>query len=114
MKKPLIIGAAADLAAKALATAVAVCGMCLTASAEDAYIESYGTGSICLGHFAGPNTKIEVDMEMKEVAFDTQMFGADGGYSASTTVPLFYLYIGNKGDGKPRFSWRYAASDGRD
>ena len=65
------------------AAAVAVCGMGLIASAEDAYIESYGTGSICLGHFAGPNTKIEVDMEMKELVNGTRLFGGYGNHSSS-------------------------------
>lgn len=83
-----------------------------SALAEDAYIESYGTGSICLGHFAGPNTKIEVDLEMKEVASDVSVFGSTGAYSTTTTTPMFRMYIGNPGDGRPRYSWEYTASDG--
>ena len=55
----------------------------LGAVAEDGYIESYGTGSICLGHFAGPNTKSEVDMEMKELVNGTRLFGGYGNHSSS-------------------------------
>ena len=56
MRGLLIIGAAM----------VAVCGMCLTASAEDGYLVSEGDAFICLGHCAGPNTKIAVDLQMTE------------------------------------------------
>ena len=81
-----------------------------SALAEDAYIESYGTGSICLGHFAGPNTKLEVDLELTEILPQSRLFGSLGNHTSS---PLFQLYIGNRGDGKgERFTWECSASDG--
>lgn len=80
------------------------------AFAEDAYIESYGTGSICLGHFAGPNTKLEVDLEMTAILPQARLFGSYGNH---TTTPLFQLYIGYRGDGQgERFSWECSAADG--
>ena len=80
------------------------------AFAEDAYIESYGTGSICLGHFAGPNTKLEVDLEMTEVVSDTRVLGSFGDNS---TRPLFQLYFGKLGGGdtRVRFSWECSSTN---
>lgn len=51
------------------AVAVVACGMCLTVSAEDGYIESKGNSGVCLGHCAGPNTKLEVDFQLTEVEY---------------------------------------------
>ena len=99
MKKLLIM----TCAAAAMAVAVP------TAHAEDAYIESYGTGSICLGHFAGPNTKLEVDFELMEILPQARLFGSSGN---NTTSPLFEIYLGNRGDGQgERFSWECSAVD---
>ena len=99
MKKLLIIGAAA----------VAVCGMCFTASAEDGYIESEGDAFISLGHCAGPNTKIEVDLQMTELELGLCPFGSWGDGSAN---PLFELYISHGGDGVLKYSWEYTGTDG--
>ena len=102
MKQPMMIF---------VATVVAVCGMCLTASAEDAYIESYGTGSICLGHRAGPNTKIEVDLELMEILAQARLFGCNGD---NTSTLKFRLYLGDLGSSDPRqrFSWECSDVDG--
>ena len=90
MKKLMVIGAAADLTAKALAAAVAACGMCLAASAEDGYLESDGDARICLVHFVGPNTKLEVDFQLTEVAAGTRPFGS---YGSNDSVPMFSLIV---------------------
>ena len=55
-----------------VAAAVAVCGMCLTASAEDGYIESHGDAYVSLGHCAGPNTKMEVDFQLPKPRLNTR------------------------------------------
>ena len=98
---------------KRLMTAVVLsCALtgALGAVAEDGYIESYGTGSICLGHFAGPNTKIEVDMEMKELVNGTRLFG---GYGDHSTSPTFFLYFGtiSSSDTRIRYSWDTSSTD---
>ena len=95
MTKQLVIGAAA----------IAVCGMCLTASAEDGYIESEGDAFISLGHCAGPNTKIAVDLQMTELKFNTFPFGS---YGNNKTKDCFELYVSHGGDEIPRFSFEYS------
>ena len=95
MKKLLVIGAAA----------IAVYGMCFTASAEDGYIESEGDAFICLGHCAGPNTKIAVDLQMTELKFSTFPFGS---YGNNKTSGCFELYVSHGGDEIPRFSFEYS------
>ena len=100
MKKLLIIDAAA----------IAVCGMCFTASAEDGYIESEGGAFICLGHCAGPNTKIEVDLQMTELSFSTYPLGSYGNNKDSD---CFEFYVSHGGDEKPRFSFEYSEAGER-
>ena len=94
---------------KICAAAMAACGMCLTASAEDGYIESEGDAFVSLGHCVGPNTKIEVDFQLTEVEFNTKPFGSWGDRS---TIPMFSLYISHVGDNVPRFSWDSTDADG--
>ena len=92
-----------------------VCAAALTfttaAFGEDAYIESYGTGSICLGHRAGPNTKIEVDLELMEILSQARLFGCNGD---NTSTLKFRLYLGDLGSSDPRqrFSWECSDVDG--
>ena len=97
-----------------MTAAVLLCALtgALGVVAEDAYIESYGTGSICLGHFAGPNTKIEVDMEMKELVNGTRLFGGYGNHSSSLS---FFLYFGtiSSTDTRIRYSWDTSDIDGK-
>ena len=92
-----------------VAAAVAVCGMCLTASAEDGYIESEGDAYVSLGHCAGPNTKMEVDFQLTEVELQTKPFGSWGN---NTAIPMFSLYIGDPGNGVLSFSWDGTDSNG--
>ncbi len=99
MKRLLVIGAAA----------VAVCGMCRTASAEDGYIESEGDAYVSLGHCAGPNTKMEVDFQLTEVEYNTKPFGSWGDRAS---IPMFSVYLSHLGDNKQRFSWTYTDLDG--
>ena len=100
MKKLLIIGAAA----------IAVCGMCFTASAEDGYLESEGDAFISLGHCAGPNTKVAVDLQMTELSFNTFPFGS---YGNNKTKDCFELYVSHGGDEIPRFSFEYSEAGTR-
>lgn len=95
MKKLLIIGTAA----------IAVCGVCFTTSAEDGYIESEGDAFISLGHCAGPNTKIAVDLQMTELTFGTYPLGS---YGNNKTSDCFEFYVSHGGDEIPRFSFEYS------
>ena len=100
MKKLLTIGVAA----------IAVCGTCFNASAEAGYIESEGDAFISLGHCAGPNTKIEVDLQMTELTFSTYPLGS---YGNNKTSGCFEFYISHGGDEIPRFSFEYSEAGGR-
>jgi len=59
--------------------AVGIAGMmALSAAAADAYIESSGAQAIDTGYYPNPNTKIEVDFALMDVANTQQrLFGAD-------------------------------------
>ncbi len=98
------LSTAALAGAKVLATAVAACGMCLSASAEDGYLESEGDAFICLSHFAGPNTKLEVDFQLTEVAAGTRPFGC---YGSNSPYPMFSLIVNDSKD----FVWTCSAGD---
>ena len=76
---------------------------------EDGYLESEGDAFISLGHCVGPNTKLEVDFQLTEVALDTKPFGSWGN---NTSIPMFSLYISTRGDGVPRYSWDGTDKDG--
>lgn len=91
--------------ALACAATFAVSAVCLTASAEDGYIESEGDAFISLGHCAGPNTKIAVDLQMTELTFSTYPFGS---YGNNKTSGCFELYVSHGGDEIPRFSFEYS------
>ena len=91
--------------ALACAATLAVSAVYLTASAEDGYIESEGDAFISLGHCAGPNTKIAVDLQMTELTFSTYPFGSYGNNKASG---CFELYVSHSGDEIPRFSFEYS------
>lgn len=83
--------------------------VCLTAYAEDGYIESEGDAHVSLGCSAGPTTKMEVDFQLTEVTLDTKPFGSWGNNS---TIPMFSLYIGNPGNGTKCFSWDCTDANG--
>ena len=98
MRKLLIVGAAA----------VAVLGMRLAAFAEDAYIEnSNGNQYFNTGHFIGPHTRIEIDLQHLEVKGQIRPFGVDGGANASH--PFCELYLGQAVTDGP-LVWSYNAS----
>lgn len=88
----------AIFAAAALTVAPAAFG-------EDGYIESEGDAFISLGHCAGPNTKIAVDLQMTELKFSTYPFGS---YGNNKTSGCFELYVSHGGDEIPRFSFEYS------
>ena len=50
----------------------------LTASAEDAYIESTGAQLINTGYLAKPTTRVDVDFEVVEVVGNARVFGCNG------------------------------------
>ena len=85
------------------------------ASAEDGYLESKGDAFISLGHCAGPNTKIEVDLQMTELTFGTLPFGSYGDALEADEFnhPMFELYISHSGDEIPKFSWECSSSEGK-
>ena len=85
--------------------------VCLTAYAEDGYIESEGDAYVSLGHCAGPNTKMEVDFQLTEVEYDTKPFGSWGD---RLSIPMFSLYISYVSDKTDlRFSWDCTDVDGQ-
>ena len=73
------------------------------------YVESEGDAFISLGHCAGPNTRIEVDMQLTEVKLGTCPFGSWGDGSSN---PLFELYMSHSGDEVLKYSWEYSGADG--
>ena len=77
---------------------------------EDGYVESEGDAFISLGHCAGPNTKIAVDLQMTELSFNTFPFGS---YGNNKTKDCFELYISHGGDEIPRFSFEYSEAGDR-
>ncbi len=87
------------------AATFAASAVCLNACAEDGYIESEGDAFINLGHCAGPNTKIAVDLQMTELKFSTYPFGS---YGNNKTSGCFELYVSHGGDEIPRFSFEYS------
>lgn len=102
---------------KRMAMACAAAAMFATtcAQAEDGYLESEGDAFISLGHCAGPNTKIAVDLQMTELTFGTLPFGSYGDALEADQYnhPMFELYISHTGDEIPRFSWECSSSEGK-
>ena len=80
---------------------------------QTGYVESEGDAFISLGHCAGPNTRIEVDLRIAadEFAFTERPFGSNGNH---TDNPLFDCYISysDATTKEPKFSWEYTAADG--
>lgn len=104
--------------ARVCAAMFVVFAVCLTAYAEDGYIESEGDAYVSLGHCAGPNTKMEVDFQLTEIELQTKPFGSWGD---RLSIPMFSLYInsrcGRKGErqrreGSGRFRRHAAGYDG--
>lgn len=87
-----------------LISAAAALAFSRPASAEDGYIESDGTQYINLGHFIGPNTKIEFDFAMAETPTDdnSRPLGARGGQNCR-------MYFGGNA-GEHRFSFWVAST----
>ena len=99
----------------ALFVSVAMLMFSPAAFGEDGYIESEGDAFVNLGHCAGPNTKIAVDLQMTELKFNTYPFGSYGGSRAtsSNATNTFELYISHGGDEVPRFSFEYSSGYNR-
>ena len=79
--------------ARVCAAMFVVFAVCLTAYAEDGYIESEGDAYVSLGHCAGPNTKMEVDFQLTEIELQTKPFGSWGD---RLSIPMFSLYISTR------------------
>ena len=63
------------------------------AFSEDAYIENTnGNQYFNTGHFIGPHTRIEIDLQLLEITGQIRMFGVDGGDNVSH--PYCELYLG--------------------
>ena len=99
----------------ALFVSVAMLMFSPAAFGEDGYIESEGDAFVNLGHCAGPNTKIAVDLQMTELRFNTYPFGSYGGSRAtsSNATNAFELYVSHGGDEIPRFSFEYSSGNTR-
>ena len=79
-----------------------------TALAEDAYIENTnGDQYFNTGHFIGPHTRIEIDLQLLEVKEQIRPFGVDGRANASH--PFCELYLGQAVTDGP-LVWSYNAS----
>ena len=70
---------------KGLKISVALLALAMhTAFAEDAYIENTnGDQYFNTGHFIGPHTRIEIDLQLLEAKAQIRPFGVDGGANAS-------------------------------
>ena len=78
------------------------------AFAEDAYIENTnGNQYFNTGHFIGPHTRIEIDLQLLEITGQIRPFGVDGGDNVSH--PYCELYLGQAVTDGP-WVWSYAAS----
>ena len=88
----------------ALISALAALAFASPALAEDGYIESDGNQYINLGHFSGPNTKVEFDFAMSETPTDnnSRPLGARGGQNCR-------MYFGGNA-GEHRFSFWVAST----
>ena len=79
-----------------------------SAFAEDAYIENTnGNQYFNSGHFIGPHTRIEADIQLLELTNQFRPFGVAG--SDSETRPYCEVYLGEKVSGGPLY-WSYVAS----
>ena len=83
----------------ALLPALAALAFATPSKAEDGYIKSDGNQYINLGHFIGPNTKIEFDFAMAETPTDnnSRPLGARGGQNCRV------YFGGNTGEHKFSF-----------
>ena len=87
---------------------VAVLTFASPAFGEDAYIEnSNGNQYFNTGHFIGPHTRIEIDLQLLEIKGQIRPFGVDGGANASH--PFCELYLGQAVTDGP-LVWSYNAS----
>lgn len=87
---------------------VAVLTFASPAFGEDAYIEnSNGNQYFNTGHFIGPHTRIEIDLQLLEIKGQIQPFGVYGAANASH--PYCALYLGQAVADGP-WVWSYQAS----
>ena len=97
---------------KAMALGCSVVGMlafALSAFGEDAYIENTnGNQYFNTGHFIGPNTRIEIDLQLLEIKGQIQPFGVYGATN-TTEHPYCALYLGQAVTDGP-WVWSYQAS----
>ena len=79
-----------------------------SAFGEDAYIENTnGNQYFNTGHFVGPYTRIEIDLQLLEVTGQIRPFGVEGGSNVSH--PYCELYLGQAVADGP-WVWSYQAS----
>ena len=86
---------------------VATLAFASPAFCEDAYIEnSNGNQYFNTGHFIGPHTRIEIDLQLLEIKGQIRPFGVDGGDNVSH--PYCELYLGQAVADGP-WVWSYVA-----
>ena len=79
-----------------------------SAFGEDAYIENTnGNQYFNTGHFVGPHTRIEIDLQLLEITGQIRLFGVEGGDNVSH--PYCELYLGQAVTDGP-WVWSYAVS----
>ena len=87
---------------------VATLAFASPAFCEDAYIENAnGNQYFNTGHFIGPHTRIEIDLQLLEITGQIRPFGVDGGDNVSH--PYCELYLGQAVTDGP-WVWSYVAS----
>ena len=87
---------------------VATLAFASPAFGEDAYIENTnGDQYFNTGHFVGPHTRIEIDLQLLEITGQIRPFGVEGGNNVSH--PYCELYLGQAVTDGP-WVWSYAAS----
>ncbi len=87
---------------------VATLAFASPAFCEDAYIENAnGNQYFNTGHFIGPHTRIEIDLQLLEIKGQIQPFGVLG--SVDDTLPFCALYLGQAVTDGP-WVWSYQAS----
>ena len=87
---------------------VATLAFASPAFCEDAYIENTnGNQYFNTGHFIGPHTRIEIDLQLLEITGQIRLFGVEGGDNVSH--PYCELYLGQAVTDGP-WVWSYAVS----
>ena len=96
---------------KRMLTALAAVTVCMSAFAEDAYIQSDGKQAINTGYFASYKTKAFADFQFTSMATKQRLLGADRNEAAASTDPVFSFCFYLSGDSDSKFA--FSCKDGK-